>query len=59
MIPKESEAIIQRLVQTEQSVKTKRASVKKQENIFILSIFGTVALVAIAGTIAIVVSQQS
>ena len=57
MIPKESEELIARFVQTEQFVRTKRKSVKKQENMLLLGIFSTVGLIVIVAIIAIVVSQ--
>ena len=57
MIPKETEELISRFVQTEQSVRTKRKSVSKQENMLLLGIFSTIGLVVIVAIIAIVISQ--
>lgn len=59
MIPKESEELIARFVQTEQFVRTKRKSVKKQENMLLLGILSTVGFIAIAAIIAVVVSQNT
>ena len=57
VIPKESEELIARFVQTEQFVQTKRKSVKKQENMLLLGIFSIVGLAVIVAIIAIVVTQ--
>ena len=59
MIPTGSEELIARFVQKEQFVRTKRKSVKKQENILLLGILGTVALALISAIVAAVIVSQN